>query len=208
MADDFERAHLEGSGKVFGRAKIPVPRYLLLAAVAGPVAAAGMLIGVAGWPVLTALGIAGGMGAIGFFGNLALMGVRTVVSEGGIDVSVGVRSALHLGLEEIADVEVIDIRARDVLLGRGQVRSGPRGKVYGYDLGVKRGVRIRTTGGRSLVLGAHDPEALADAIARALAHAGRSEVRVRVEAEPEPERAELEVDGARAERTEEREAER
>ncbi len=196
MADEFEEKYLPGTGQVYARGKLRSPVKLFAAALV-PAAIAVWFTPMPLW----AKGVmSAAMVGLGFFGNVALSGVRTVVSAGCLEVWVGVRRALSVSLDEIAQVEVVDIRFREFLFGRGHVRRGTGGTGFLPLLpfgGPKRGVAIHTTGGKRYVIAEQQAEALAEGLRQAMAATGP---RVRVATtEPALEWIEAEAEGMVAE---------
>jgi hypothetical protein len=191
--DDYERRYAAGEGRVYFRDKIPMPRWLLPLFVLAPVGIFGMLTAVASFPVLTAGAIALGMGAVGVIGNVALMGLRIVVSDGGIDVHVGIRKH-HISLSDVASTRVADYDVRDYPLGRGHLKWGSKGKAFVGGLTKLRGVEITLKNGKTRLITTNDPSGLEQAVHAAM----RAPVtpKARVDASVEPRAEELAADVA------------
>jgi hypothetical protein len=164
--DEFEAKYVKGEGRTYFRDKVPVPRWFLPLSAAGALA---MVIAygaaTSDWGLAAALGV--GAGSFGFVANLALLGLRMVVSDGGVDVWVGARRH-HVDVGEIDGTEVAEFRFRDYPVGRGHVRRGLGGKAFIGSLGMPgaadRGVRVRLRNGSSVFLTTNRPEELRDAI--------------------------------------------
>lgn len=186
--DDFEQAHVKGEGSVLFRDKIPLPKYLLALFLAAPLMMFATLFG-SGFGLLPALGIALGMGAVATFANLALMGQRLIVSEGGIDVFIGMRKH-HYDFNDIVSVEVDRFRLRDYPLGRGQVKHSLKGRAFVSRMKAD-GVKLMLRSGKHVFIESTDPAGLQKTLLE------RDATRVRVDAaEAEPEHEEVEVEAS------------
>ncbi|GAB5547854.1 MAG: hypothetical protein RLO52_20985 [Sandaracinaceae bacterium] len=161
--DEFEEKVATGEGAILFRDKVPIPRFMLALFLLAPLMIFGMLAFVASFPPTQAALIAFVMGAVALLGNLALMGLRVVVSDGGIDVHVGMRK-FHYDFADITRVEAATYRVRDYPLGRGSVKTGMKGKAFVGALSVKDGVALTLRSGRVALITSNDPEGLERAV--------------------------------------------
>lgn len=174
--DEFEQRYATGEGRVFFRDKVPIPSRFLWLIGGGTVAFAGAVLALFGPVMGAAIGI--GVGAFGLLANLALMGLRVVVSDGGVDVFVGVMRR-RIALADIERVELGKYEWSKYPLGRGVMKLALDGsRAYISDRSVSDGVILHLAGGKTALITSHDPQGLAHAIARA------KDERVRVEVEP------------------------
>lgn len=161
--DEYERQHVQGEGAVSFRDKVPVPRWMLPMFVAAPLLIFCMLAFVASFPLTQAALIALAMGLFAFFGNLLLLGLRIVLSEGGLDIHVGVRRH-HIDLADIVGARLAEYRLRDYPMGRGSVKWGPKGKAFIGSLGNRQGVELTMKNGQHVFINTNDPTGLIDAL--------------------------------------------
>jgi hypothetical protein len=180
--DAFEAKYLSGTGEVFFRDKLRIPKWVFAMLPASMLAM--VLFGWLAFPAgamstllpLSLVGI-----PLIFLANLALMGIRMVVSEGGLDIAVGART-FNYPLDSITAVERSWYRFRDYPLGRGQVKWGPKGRAFVGGLLPTRqeGVVITTVGGKRTLITSSDPAGLEAAIRAALDKAAGGGMRVGV----------------------------
>jgi len=165
--DAFEARYAKGEGQVYFRDKIPVPPWFLGVSVVGAVAMAAVL-GATGVGIPVAIGAGVGLGAVAFFGNLALMGLRVVVSDAGVDVFTGVRHhRFHTSI--IEGVEPGEYRFRDFPLGKGLCKRGLDGsRAFVSPFGARRGAQLRLKGGRRVLITTNDPQRLIASVERVI----------------------------------------
>ncbi len=160
--DSFERRYLRGKGKVYFRDKFAVPSHLLPVAVVG-----GVAMGTMGYAQLGLRGIPFALlgGVLFVFGNLALSGMRVVVSDAGLEIFIGARRH-HYPLREIAAIERGMFSLRRFPFGRGHVKWGPAGRAF---LGSMRsinteGVELTLRRGARVLVSTNDVQGLIDAL--------------------------------------------
>lgn len=167
--DEFEKYYIKGTGEVFFRDKIGIPKYFWPMMLLGGIAFSAALIGFMG-------PLQGGLLALGAFlfvtlGNLALSGYRLIVSEAGLEAYVGVMSR-KISLEQIERMEIIEAGLSDYPLGKNIIRRGKGGVGYIPGLGPFRGVRIHFKNQAShYFFASNEPEQLVEALQKAMARA-------------------------------------
>lgn len=166
--DDFEKKYVKGEGDVYFRDKIAIPRYFLPLIVLSLVFMGIFMAFVANMTVTMLIPILGVMGIILICGNLALMGIRMMVSEVGVDVFVGVFRKRY-PLEHIREVALSSYRIRDYPLGRGQTKRNLKGdRAYIGDLGTLEGVKLTLRSGRHVLITSNHPLQMCQSIKAAI----------------------------------------
>lgn len=168
MMDEFEQKYAKGEGKVYFRDKIAIPRYLFPLMLLSLVSMGIFMAFGAKMPITTLIPILLVMGTFLIGGNLALMGIRMVVSDAGVDVFVGAFRK-HYPLEQIREVALSTYRIRDYPFGRGQTKHNLKGdRAYIGDLSTLEGVKITLKSGRHVLVTSNHPLQMCQSIKTAI----------------------------------------
>ena len=168
MMDDFEKKYAKGEGEVYFRDKIAIPRYMFPLMLLSLVSMGLFMAFGAKMPITTMAPLLAVMGIFLIGGNLAMMGIRMVVSDAGVDVFVGAFRK-HYPLEQIREVALSSYRIRDYPLGRGQSKHNLKGdRAYIGDLGILEGVKITLKSGRHVLITSNQPLQMCQSIKAAI----------------------------------------